>query len=181
LEKSSKKELYSWIWSLTLAIVIAFLCRTYIFTPTTVYGESMSPTFENKDRVLISKITDIEHFDMIVFAAPDSDEHYIKRVIGLPGDSVEMRDDVLYINGEKKEEPYLESSKEGILFGKLTGDFTLEELTGHKTVPEGSLFVMGDNRLISKDSRSFGFVPMDSVDGEVKLRIYPLGEIGIPK
>ena len=118
---------------------------------------------------------------MVVFDAPDADEKYIKRVIGLPGDTVEMKNDVLYINGKVTEEPYLDEIKNELIFDKLTGDFTLTEITGEARVPEGYIFVMGDNRLYSKDSRFFGFVSEDAIMGEVKLRLYPLNKIGLLK
>jgi signal peptidase I len=181
VQESTKKEIYSWIKSLAFALIIAFLCRSFLFSPTIVHGESMEPTFQDQDRLIISKTSEIERFDMIVFDAPDADEQYVKRVIGLPGDSVEVKDDILYINGKAMEEPYLEKNKENTLLDKLTGDFTLEEMTGEVKVPKGSLFVMGDNRLYSKDSRFFGFISEESVTGEVKFRFYPLQEMGLPK
>lgn len=91
-----------------------------------------------------------------------------------------MKDDVLYINGKAYTESYLKENKLGATTAKLTGDFTLEEETGEKTVPSNSLFVLGDNRLKSKDSRDFGFISDKSVIGKVVLRIYPLNEIGLP-
>lgn len=179
MQESTKNEVYSWIKTLVFALIIAFLCRSFLFSPSTVYGESMSPTFQDKDRVLISKISEINRFDMVVFHAPDANEQYIKRVIGVPGDTVEMKDDVLYINGKEVEEPYLEANEESILLDKFTGDFTLNEVTDQSKVPEGMFFVLGDNRLASKDSRIFGFVPAESVIGEVKFQLYPLSEIGL--
>ena len=176
-----KSEWYSWIKSIVFAILIAILCRQFLFSPSTVYGESMSPTFEEKDKILISKISDIQRFDMVVFDAPDADEKYIKRVIGLPGDTVEMKDDVLYINGKATDEPYLDEIKKDLIFDKLTGDFSLTEITGESRVPEGSIFVMGDNRLYSKDSRFFGFVSEKAIMGEVKLRLFPFNKIGLLK
>lgn len=142
----------------------------------------MLPTFEDKDRVVISKMTKIHRFDIIVFDAPDEeDEQYIKRVIGLPGDRIEMKDGVLYINGEAMDEPYLIEDKGNNPFHIMTADFLLQEKTGESKVPDDKLFVMGDNRLKSKDSRALGFIPFDSVIGEVKFQYYPLREIGIPK
>lgn len=179
MQENTKKEVYAWIKSITFALIIAFLCRNFLFSPTTVYGESMEPTFQDKDRVLISKTSDIQRFDVVVFNAPDADKRYIKRVIGLPGDNVEMKDDVLYINGKPYEEPYVKRNNDITL--RVTGDFTLKELTGKTTVPNGYFFVLGDNRLISKDSRKFGFISADSIIGEVKLQFFPIKDIGLPK
>lgn len=180
MKQSTKKEVYSWIKSIAVAVFIAFICHQFLFTPVIVYGESMETTFENNDRVVVSKISKIERFDVIVFNAPDKDEQYIKRVIGLPGDRVKMQDDVLYINGNQYEEPYV-NRKNGVELSRITDNFTLEELTGNTSVPDGYYLVLGDNRLKSKDSRAFGLISADSVIGEVKFRFYPLADIGIPK
>ncbi|MEC0300444.1 signal peptidase I [Peribacillus frigoritolerans] len=182
MKESTKKEIYSWVKSIVFAFIIVFICRQLLFTPTTVLGASMLPTFQDQDRVVVSKTTEIQRSDVIVFDAPDVDgKDYIKRVIGLPGDSIDMKDDVLYINGKAVEEPYLNANKEDNPFNKLTEDFSLQEKTGESKVPKNMLFVMGDNRLNSKDSRIFGFISYDSIVGEVKFRFYPLQEIGIPK
>lgn len=180
MSDATKKEVYSWVKSIVFALIVSFICRNFLFSPAIVYGESMLPTFQEHDRVLLSKVSDIQRFDLVVFDAPDSNDYYIKRVIGLPGDQIEVKDDILYINGIQMEEPYLEGVKKDLLFDKLTGDFTLEELIGKSVVPEGTVFVMGDNRLHSKDSRFFGPVASSSIIGEVKLQIYPLQKIGMP-
>lgn len=182
MKESTKREIYSWIKSIVFALIIVLICRQFLFTPTTVSGESMLPTFQHKDRVIISKMTKIQRFDIVVFDAPDIDgDYYIKRVIGLPGDHIEMKNDVLYINEEAVEEPYLIENKEDNPFHILTEDFSLQEKTGESAVPQDMLFVMGDNRLRSKDSRSLGFIPSDSIIGEVKFRYFPLQDMGIPK
>ncbi|HWJ79718.1 MAG TPA: signal peptidase I [Niallia sp.] len=181
MKKSMKKEVFSWMISVVVALTVAFLCRTFLFSPSTVHGESMSPTFQDTDRIIISKISKIQRFDLVVFQAPDANERYIKRIIGLPGDRVEMKNDVLYINGKVIEEPYLEINKDNTIFNHYTGDFTLAELTGEEKVPQGKLFVLGDNRLVSKDSRYFGFISEESVIGEVKFRIYPIKSMGVTK
>lgn len=174
-------ELYSWVKSILIAIIIVFICRHFLFSPSIVYGESMEPTFANNDRIIVSKISEIERFDIIVFDAPDGEDYYIKRVIGIPGDSIVMKDDVLYINGIAYDEPYLQHQKDEMFSGRFTGDFTLEQLTGERTVPEDSYFVLGDNRMHSKDSRVFGFISKDAVIGEVKFRFYPFSGFGFIK
>ncbi|MGE6259377.1 signal peptidase I [Heyndrickxia sporothermodurans] len=179
---NAKKELYSWIKSILLAAVIVFVCRYFVFTPSIVVGQSMMPNLQDGNRIIVSKLSDIKRFDEIVFNAPDSDEHYVKRVIGLPGDHIEMKNDVLYINGKAYKEPYLEGNRKNLPpNNKLTGDFTLEEIIQKKEVPKGYLFVLGDNRLVSKDSRIFGVIPMDSVIGKVKIRFWPFNEIKVFK
>ncbi|MBM7692826.1 signal peptidase I [Peribacillus deserti] len=182
MERNINKEIMSWIKSILLAAAIAFVCRQFLFSPVTVYGESMSPTFKDKNRIIVTKVSKIQHFDNVVFLAPDAEEHYIKRVIGLPGDTVQVKDDILYINGRKYEEPYLKENKENVPPDlKLTGNFTLEEVTGKAKVPAGCLFVMGDNRLNSSDSRRFGFIEKNSVIGEVVFRFLPIDVLGKPE
>lgn len=174
MEKSQKRELLSWLRPILIAVIIAVVCRQFLIAPITVKGESMEPTYVNDNKVLVSKLSRIERFDIIVFDAPDSDEKYIKRVIGLPGDHVAMKDDTLYINGKAYDEPYLDAKKENLLEGHFTYDFTLEELTDEKTVPANSYFVLGDNRLESSDSREYGFISKKAVNGEVKLKFFPI-------
>ncbi|MFJ7936318.1 signal peptidase I [Sporosarcina sp. NPDC096371] len=175
MKETSKRELISWIQSLAIAFIIAIGIRQFLFTPVIVSGQSMEPTFENENKIVISKIHKINRFDMIVFHAPHSTEDYIKRVIGLPGDVVVMKDDKLYINGKEYEEDYIQANKEKVFEGqKLTQDFEVE-------VPEGYLYVLGDNRRHSTDSRELGVIDEKSVVGSVAFRFYPFREIGIPK
>jgi signal peptidase I len=147
----------------------------------------MMPTYEDGDKVIVNKISKqisgIERFDVIVFEAPIGKD-YIKRVIGLPGDHVAYENDTLYINDEALEEPYLDLYKKQLLDnGTLTQDFTLQSLTDYSTIPEGYLFVLGDNRRKSVDSRypSVGLVPMEKVLGKVNIRFYPLDSISFVK
>lgn len=139
----------------------------------------MSPTLQEAEQVIILKENNIKNGDIVSFEAPDEENtYYIKRVIGIAGDTVEYKDDKLYINGKFIEEPYLDDLKNSERwkrngnFAKLTQDFTLESLpaTNTKKVPENMLFVMGDNRIDSKDSRYFGFISVDKVIGKM---IYP--------
>lgn len=178
----TKSEVYTWIKSVLLALLIVVLVRSFLLSSSVVMGESMSPTFEHNDRLVISKISDIERFDMVVFHAPDADDYYVKRVIGLPGDTIEIDEEVLYVNGEAIQEPYIAESEdeEDSPITRKT-DFTLEEMTGQSSVPDQNLFVLGDNRMNSKDSRFFGFIHEDDVIGKVKFRYFPFTGIGIPR
>lgn len=181
-ETNIGKEAMSVFKSVVLAIIIVTLMRQFVFTPTTVRGESMLPSLEDGNRIILSKMTTINRFDEVVFHATDSSDSYVKRVIGLPGDTIEMKNDVLYINEKAVDEPYLDEFKNNLQGReRLTEDFTLKNLTGKQKVPKGQMFVLGDNRLYSKDSRIFGFVPMDRIIGEVKLRIWPISDIGFAK
>ncbi|GGA67759.1 signal peptidase I [Ornithinibacillus halotolerans] len=173
-----KNELWQWTKALIIAILIAFLIRTFLFTPVIVKGSSMEPTLHNKERMIVTKLGEPERFDIVVFQKSET-EDYIKRVIGLPGDRVEYRDDILYINGIPYEEPYLDTFKEEV-DGPLTGSFTLEETAvGSEVVPEGHLFVLGDNRQNSRDSRHIGAIPMDKVIGTTNIVYFPFKEIKI--
>ncbi|KPN95015.1 signal peptidase I [Lysinibacillus sp. ZYM-1] len=187
MEKSTIKELLDWVKSTVITCVFVIAMMTFIVSPTRVGGASMMPTYEDGDFVLVNiigkKISGIERFDVIVFKPPN-DGIYIKRVIGLPGDHIAYENDTLYINDEALEEPYLDLHKKQLLdTDTLTQDFTLQSLTDHSTIPEGYLFVLGDNRRNSIDSRysSVGLVPMEKVIGKTSIRFYPLDSIGIVK
>lgn len=179
-----KNELWEWTKALVIAVVLAAIIRTFLFAPIVVDGLSMMPTLHNQDRMIVNKfsykIGEPKRFDIIVFHAPEGKD-YIKRVIGLPGDEIEYKDDILYVNGKAYEEPYLEEYKKAVIDGPLTEPFTLEEKIGKKKVPEGQLFVMGDNRRYSKDSRHIGTIPMEKVLGKTKILYWPVKDIQIVK
>ncbi|WP_019153918.1 signal peptidase I [Robertmurraya massiliosenegalensis] len=176
MNNTALREAFSWIKSILFALIMVLICREFIFAPVKVDGKSMMPTFENNNRVMISKISKVERFDLIVFRSPYSeDTQYIKRVIGLPGDTVEIENDILYINSKEVNENYLNTNKEDVPSGALL----TENLK--VVVPNGYLYVLGDNRRNSSDSREFGVIKESSVIGEVKLRFYPIDEITIPK
>ncbi|MGM9986540.1 MAG: signal peptidase I [Bacillaceae bacterium] len=183
-KEKQQSGLVEWIKAIVVALVIAFVIRQFLFAPILVDGVSMMPTLHDRDRMIVNKLSNYigepDRFDIIVFKATESKD-YIKRVIGLPGDKVEYRNDTLYINGKAYEEPYLEEYKSEVTDGPLTYDFTLEQLTGQSKVPEGHLFVMGDNRRYSKDSRQIGFVPIDAVFGKTNIIYWPLNDIRIVK
>ena len=180
-----KNELWEWIKALLIAFAIAAFIRYFLFTPIVVDGDSMMPTLEDGDRMIVNKIGytigNPDRFDIVVFHAPEGKD-YIKRVIGLPGDHVEYIDDQLYINGEPIDEPYLDQYKVEITEGNLTGDFKLQDINPSlDVIPEGHVFVMGDNRRFSKDSRHIGVVDIDEIIGNTNLIFWPISEIRIVK
>jgi signal peptidase I len=156
--------------------------ETWEWLKAIVNGLSMMPTLHDHDRMIVNKLSykigEPKRFDIIVFHA-EEDKDYIKRVIGLPGDRIEYKNDTLYVNGKAYKEPYLDDYKKQVIDGPLTEPFTLEEITGKETVPEGYLFVMGDNRRYSKDSRHIGFIPMDKVVGKTNIVYWPLTDIRV--
>ncbi|TRZ36790.1 signal peptidase I [Niallia circulans] len=165
MSKQTKKEIYSWAKTIVFCFLLVFICRQFVYAPIIVDGKAMMPTLENNNRILVNKITSIDRFDVIVFHSPVSSAYYIKRVIGLSGDNIEVKDDSLYVNGKKYDEPYLQANKEILAESHLTADLK-------ETVPEGYLYVMGDNRLKSNDSRLFGVISKEDVVGKAALRVF---------
>ena len=185
--ESEKESWFDWLKTIFFAAVLVIGVRYFLVTPIAVQGASMMPTLEDGEMLVVDKITpkitDFDRFDVIVFKATE-EENYVKRIIGLPGDTVQYIDDVLYINGEKYDEPYLDDYKAALMDrGTLTEDFALEEYLQQTVVPEGHLFVLGDNRRKSVDSRlpEVGFIPVDTVIGEARFVYWPLSEVGLIK
>lgn len=168
-KESTKNEIMEWIKSIALAIIVAILIKTFIFNTTYVLGSSMHPTLNEKDRLFTNKLTlyfsKPDQGDIVILKAPDNpNKDYIKRVIGLPGDTVEIIDGKVYLNGEMLDENYLEE-----------GAYTHTYDDSQWIVPEDQLFVLGDNREegASKDSRYFGCIPIDSIKGKANFRYFP--------
>lgn len=168
------KVLISWMKVIFLTAVIVVFTRQYLFEPVVVHGKSMMPTIEEDDKIILTKVSRITNFDLIVFAAPTG-KNLIKRVIGLPGDRVKMKDDQLYLNGEPVEEPYLAENRK---LAKEKGYKRLTEDFPEFTVPSGSYYVLGDNRLNSVDSRVLGVILERAVVGEAKFRLAPAKHAG---
>ena len=169
--------IWSWIWSFIIAFIIVGGVYFFLGRPFTVSGASMYPTLHNGDRMVLSKVGDIHRFDVVILKAPDENVEYIKRVIGMPGDTIEMKSGVLYINGKKVDQPFINTealAKQTVFMD----DFTLESLTGESKVPEGKYFVLGDNRGVSKDSRMIGFIDRSAIEGKAVFTIWPFGRIG---
>ncbi|WP_428911335.1 signal peptidase I [Niallia sp. Krafla_26] len=182
MKEEIKQEGIEWLKAFAIGTIIFVFIRTFFFSNYVVEGGSMMPTLQDGNKLVVNKIGyqigDLHRFDVIVFHA-NQKEDYVKRIIGLPGDEIEYRDDILFINDKKYNEPYLEKYRKEAFGVHLTGNFTLLELTGSETVPEGHIFVLGDNRLGSRDSREFGFVSIDQVVGKVDLRYWPFDQIGV--
>ncbi|MCL1694544.1 MULTISPECIES: signal peptidase I [unclassified Lysinibacillus] len=190
VQGKQKNELVEWIKAIVFALLVAFVIKQFLFTPILVKGASMMPTLEDKDRVIVNrigpKISSIDRFDVVVvenvLLNKNEEENIIKRIIGLPGDKIEYKDDQLYINGEKFSEPYLDQFKKELKDkGSLTYNFTLDQLLGETTVPEGHYFVLGDNRRISNDSRNpkVGFIPKEKIMGTTSIICWPIKHIDL--
>ncbi|HKH10022.1 MAG TPA: signal peptidase I [Rubrobacter sp.] len=160
------------VLALSLIVVFGFV-RPFVVEPFYVPSDSMNPTLRSGDSVLVAKfayrLADPQRNSLVVFESPtDTNKILMKRVVGVAGDRVAVRDGVLFVNGERKSEPYV--------------NYRLTDSTffGPARVPEDHVFVMGDNRSNSVDSRSFGAVPEEDLLGEAFVRFWPLGRAGTP-
>ena len=163
------KGLKEWLPYLVIIIVVV-LIRTFIVTPVRVKGDSMVPTLENKEIVLLQKWDQsYQRFDIVVVKYQNT--KLVKRVVGLPSDHVAYQKGKLYINDHEV--------KEDFDHGK-TDDFKLEEL-GYDTIPEGYYFVMGDNRTNSTDSRMIGLVSEKEMLGTTGFVLFPFQKFGKAK
>lgn len=174
---SLKQEIWEWTKAIIIGILVIVLIRSFFVTNYTVSGQSMMPTLLNKDKVFVSKISytvgEIKRMDVLVFH--EDNEDYVKRVIGLPGDVIMYENDTLFINNKQVKEPFLKSYE---AFrnpeNRFTEDFTLETISGQRSVPKDTYFVLGDNRIQSLDSRYFLFVKKEDIVGKVVARYWPL-------
>jgi signal peptidase I len=172
---NARNELFEWGKAFIIAFIIVFIIRTFILTPIVVDGASMMPTLKNQERMIVSKIKEPKRFAIVVFQA-NEEKAYIKRVIGLPGDHIEYRNDKLYINNQAYEEPYLDAYKESHERSQIGGPYTADFAVD---VPEGTLFVMGDNRRNSKDSRHIGSIAKEKLIGSTKTVYWPVKEMRV--
>jgi signal peptidase I len=168
------RQIVEWLLLIVGALLIALLIKGFLFQAFYIPSESMVPTLQEDDRVLVNKMSyrlhDVNRGDIVVFEAPpgteDGIDDLVKRVVGLPGETVEGRDGTVYVDGQPLDEGYLPE-------GTVTGAFAPE------TVPPDHYWVMGDNRPASRDSRYFGFVPEGDIVGRVFVRIWPITRVGI--
>jgi len=189
-----KKEIFQWVVAIFTAIMIALLIRAFIFEPVQVDGQSMEDTLENGQKLILYKLgyrfSEPKRGDIVVLKVKEgfwgdipiignlpffreSDKFpveidYIKRVIGIPGDEIDIRDGYVYVNGEKLEEPYVK------------GKTYKKNLEFPITVQKNHVFVLGDNRENSSDSRyqSLGCIDYSKIKGKATFRFWPLDKFG---
>ena len=193
-KKTVGQEILSWILTILVAVAAALIIRSVIFEPVRVDGISMDDTLADGEIMFVSKYDysstwltlpwqsaekkeeaprftiggDPKRFDVVVCRYPGrGDTNFVKRVVGLPGDTVELRQGYLYVNGERYEEPYILDEYRG---GSLNN-------FGPYEVPEGEFFVMGDHRNNSNDSRSQGSLPRNMIIGHARTVLYPFSGI----
>jgi len=175
------KEVMSWIIPVIIGLAIAFAIKSFVFTRVRVDGPSMEPNLQNNEKVFAWKQASVKHLSVIVFDAHGEDPsakpntNYVKRVIGLPGDTVTSKNGYIYVNKKKINQGFISTSERTA----GTGNWTLASLQktqkwndGKKittVVPKGKYFVLGDHRSVSNDSRYWGFVDKDKVLGVVKV------------
>lgn len=156
------KEIITYI----VIILVVVLIRTFIVTPVIVSGDSMVPTLKDKQVLLLNKINyrinDIKRFDIIVINLEKKE--IVKRVIGLPGETVEYRDNILYIDGHEFNNDY----------NFDTNDFDLKSICNCNEIPKDKYLVLGDNRSVSADSRIIGLIDKKDIQGNVKVSLWPI-------
>ena len=171
---STSRNLVEWVVILGGALLVAFVVKTFLFQAFFIPSPSMVPTLEVHDRVLVNKLSyrmhEVNRGDVVVFERPPNDagaiRDLIKRVVAVEGDTIETRGDTLYVNDEPVREPYVKTSSIGAAVAR-------------RTIPTNQVFVMGDNRANSSDSRVFGPIPEDTIVGRAFVKIWPLGSLGL--
>lgn len=172
--RSGKRNAAEWAFVIIGALLVAFLIKSFLFQAFYIPTSSMEPTLNVGDRVLVNKLSyrlhDVNRGDLVVFERPPNAaaggvEDLIKRVVALPGEEVEAHDGVVFVDGEKLDEPYLQD-------GTFTPDFAAV------TVPADHVFVLGDNRQNSQASNQFGPIDEDLIVGRAFIRVWPLSAIG---
>jgi signal peptidase I len=168
----SSRSLLLELLEIGLLAVGIYLVITFAIETVHVIGLSMYPTLDNDDLLIASKID--YHFhqpqrgDIVILKPPFGQNDLIKRVVGVPGDHLQIRDGHVYINGRQLEEPYINPAE----------PWTVNAFANEQTIPSGYFFVMGDNRNHSTDSRAFGPIRADDIEARAWLRIWPLNKFG---
>jgi signal peptidase I len=172
--RSAAAATISWLRDLFLSVLIAIVVILFLYQPVKVEGTSMMPSLVDQERIFINKfiyrfgLADIGRGDTVVFWFPgDTNKSYIKRVIGTPGDAVEVKEGTVYVNGKALSESYvLETYRDHMSMPR-------------RTVPPDQYFVLGDHRSSSNDSRSWGMVPRSFIYGKAVFVYWPLDRVGV--
>lgn len=175
MKKQKLKQYFKYIvLNILAAAIVSILLINYVASAYRIRGHSMNSVLRDQERIIISKISltlgDIHRFDIVVLSKPNEpDKSIIKRIIGLPGETIEIKKGDVYINNKKLKQPFLKRKK----------NFTYRVDTMRPLViPEDHYFVMGDNRTVSQDSRYFGPVPRKYIYGKTLFRYWPLSRMG---
>lgn len=157
-----------------VAAIVVFLLVNYVASPVKIVGRSMFPVLNDQERIIISKIglndNHIKRFDIIVFSNPhEKGKRFIKRVMGLPGETIAIRDGEIYIDSLKIRQTFISE--------KMSDNFRSVNMKPLK-IPQDSYFLIGDNRQISRDSRTFGVIPHANILGKAIFRYWPLSRFG---
>lgn len=189
-EQSFAQNILEWGKAIMIALVVVLVFRWLLFTPTIVSGISMEPSFYHNERIIVNKLiyrfAEPKRGEVVVFHAFE-DADYIKRVIAVGGDKVRVDGDDVYVNEQIIEEPYLKEQLErahqnGLLYN-VSLNFNGNDGTSSVLVPEGTVFVLGDNRPRSKDSRSaeVGFVNVNEITGRADAIFWPVDRLQLIK
>ncbi len=176
----SFRQVMSWVVPIVIGLLIALLIKQFFFQIVRVDGPSMQPNLQNNERVFCLKRSQIRHGSVVIFNADGVDPQvaiktdYVKRVIGLPGDTVRSKNGNIYVNNKKINQNYISMKQRDA----GTGNWDLKSISvqnswlkhnGATKVPAGEYFVLGDHRSVSNDGRYWGFVPKSKIDGVVKV------------
>ncbi len=165
--KKAIREILSWVAVFAAAIIVAALIQFFVLKPLRVDGQSMSQTLTHNEFILVSKADywreEPQRLDVVICRYPDREDTYVKRVVGIPGDTVEVKKDVVLVNGTALTEDYI----------TYPADYNF----GPVTLKVDEYFVLGDNRIHSTDSHIIGPIKRDAILGRVRLVIYPLNKI----
>ena len=168
-KKTVGREILEWVFVVVFAVSVALIIRTFIFEPVRVDGESMLRTLFNNEYMIVTKyqylFNDPERFDVVICHYPDrGSTNFVKRIVGIPGDTVEVKDNTLFVNGEPVDEPHIVNKP----------SYTMPAIT----IGEGHYFVLGDNRPNSNDSHNpnVGQLERKQIIGKVRLVVWPFSD-----
>jgi len=181
-KNSTSRTIVEYVVLAVVAIAVALLIQAFLVKPYRIPSESMENTLLIGDRVLVDRVSwrfsEPARQNIVVFHSPLAGPVLIKRIIGMPGDEISLRDGAVYINGKKLDEPYVRQLKgRPVPSDPFDNGLPWSLQTPYK-VPAGSYFMMGDNRIDSGDSREFGPVPRSQLVGKAFARYWPPGRIG---